>query len=99
PVFKIERGGSIKHQIDAMLGEWLDPQSFSVKIPTLQSLIRDLAQKAGIDPESIPITLSGSGLDQAVTFPISFTPDQLTFSQLLDLSGSIPGINFTGSAN
>ncbi|HEV8293382.1 MAG TPA: calcium-binding protein, partial [Tepidisphaeraceae bacterium] len=99
PVFKIERGGSIKHQIDAMLADWLDPQAFSAKIPTLQSLIRDLAQKAGVDPESIPITLSGSGLDQAVTFPISFTPDQLTFSRLLDLSGSIPGINFTGSAN
>ena len=99
PRFEIHRGGKLGDGLKSTLGSLLEPQSASVKTPTLQSLIQQIGVFIGVDPASIGVQLTGSGSDLAVTIDLPLNPDPIVFEieNAFDLGSSVPGLVVEGS--
>ena len=99
PNFRIQRTGSLQHHLQSILGDLSNPLTIQSKIPTLQSLVRKLAQQLGVNVDTIGLTTSGSGDSRVIEITPTFNLDPITFSQSLDLGAGIPGLEFTATGN
>jgi hypothetical protein len=95
PVFRFHRGGKLSDQIQGMLGDLLDPAHGAARVPTLQSLVRELARLLGVDPVAIDLRVTGRGEDRAIEFTLAFDPAPLTFSEALDFGATVSGLELT----
>lgn len=99
PRFEIFRGGGIGDQLRTAFGSLLDPSFASFKTPTLQGLIRQLADFIGVDPSAIGLELTGSGDDLAIEFTLPLAPAELEFviSDAFALGAAVPGFELEAS--
>ena len=99
PLFKIQPSGSLKDRLRSSLGPLTDITRASIEFPTLQSLVRELAEIAGVDANTIPINSSVSGADRVIEMTLPFDPDPMIFSRRLDLSDALGGLTFGASGD
>ena len=97
--FRIVRSGSLRHEIDAFLQGLEQPLSLHGRVPTLQELIEELANRAGIDIDALHFHLTGSGQDLAAELTIPFNPDPIQFTEHLDLGTTVAGLAFDGTGD
>ena len=113
PDFRIQRAGSLQHQIEAFVDglrtvfEGGLPELTLLQgipaAPTLQGLIETLAEVLGIKPEDaiekLGVTSTGSGVDRVIQFAPEFNPAAITFNKKLDFGTAIPGLSFDASGS
>ena len=108
PSFRIQRRGSLQHQLEAFVdglrtvfegGLPVPTLAQGIPaVPTLQGLIETLAEVLGIKPkdaiEKLGVTSTGSGVDRVIQFAPEFNPAAITFDKKLDFGTAIPGLSF-----
>ena len=113
PSFRIQRRGSLQHQLEAFVdglrtvfegGLPLPTLAQGIPaVPTLQGLIETLAEVLGIKPkdaiEKLGVTSTGSGVDRVIQFAPEFNPAAITFDKKLDFGTAIPGLSFDASGS
>ena len=92
PSFRILRSGALEDQLRAALGRLTDPVELAARAPTLQSLIVEVAEATGTDPEDVPVSTSGSGNQRVIEIGLPFDPDPMVFRQQVDLAENIEGL-------
>src|SRR5262249_6326380 len=92
PSLRVRRVGSLGHQVQSFLGNLADPTQVEAEIPTIQDLVQKLADFAGVDPQAIGLTLTGTGADRALQLTPQFNPDPLTFTRTLDFGDRVAGL-------
>jgi hypothetical protein len=94
PLFQITRG-SLQNLLAGTLG---GADNLADQAPTLQSLVRELAERMGFEiPETIRLDASGSM--PTLQFTLDFSPAAIVFRQDLNFGAGIPGLSLQASGN
>jgi hypothetical protein len=99
PGLHVSRPGGLQHDLDAALGDLIDPHKADAEAPTLQDFLNKLADLTAADPSSFQVNLTGSGSNQALDFPITLRPPPRTVTAPFDLGAVVPGLVLDQPAN
>ncbi len=99
PSFRIQRKGALDDQLHAALGKLTDPAELSTNAPTLQSLITELAELIGVDPETIPVGTSGTGSARVIELSLPLDPAPLVFNERLTFGTGIEGLTLDATGD
>lgn len=94
PQVTIKRRGGFDKQLDGVLNSLNDLADVSLKLPTLQDILRELGEILGVDPSTIPVSYDGTTGSLIISPSITLSP--MKFTRSLELASVVPGVQLDG---